>query len=76
MFLVNGCPIDFSKFMGLFLHVFFPQKPHKPMDFGSFSGYGEHEHAVAGFFMTCCPSLFTGREPGRQLNSRQKPWAC
>eukprot|EP00435_Cladocopium_sp_Y103_P053037 s661_g16.t2 len=23
-------------------------------------GYGEHEHAVAGFFMTCCPSLFTG----------------
>lgn len=22
--------------------------------------YGEHEHAVAGFFMTCCPSLFTG----------------
>eukprot|EP00434_Breviolum_minutum_P003312 symbB.v1.2.002913.t1/scaffold160.1/size429097/4 len=22
--------------------------------------YGEHEHAVAGFCMTCCPSLFTG----------------
>jgi len=22
--------------------------------------YGEHEHAVAGFCMACCPSLFTG----------------
>ena len=66
----------FFEIHGAFPTCFFPQKPQKPMDFGSFSGYGEHEHAVAGFFMTCCPSLFTGRETGRQLNSRQKPWAC
>ena len=41
-------------------------------------GYGEHEHAVAGFFMTCCPSLFTGGAApggggGVALNSGSTP---
>ena len=63
----------FFEIHGAFPTCFFPQKPQKPMDFGSFSGYGEHEHAVAGFFMTCCPSLFTGGEPG-PLTTLKASW--
>ncbi|CAL1146099.1 unnamed protein product [Cladocopium goreaui] len=37
-----------------------PEHDHDERPPRILEGYGEHEHAVAGFFMTCCPSLFTG----------------